>query len=89
MSRGGLTHLFAKDPKVNKVYRRGYAEARKKLMKKGFEKAMGGDTALIIFMMKCLCGMREDGRGREEDRDPAELARIAMEELKQLSVKEK
>ena len=71
------------DGKLAKEYRKGLAIARDKVMKKAFEKATEGkgDTIMLIFLAKCLCGLSDKGDPADEVRDKAEAVRGMLETM--------
>lgn len=71
------------DEDLKKVYRLGLAEAKEKIMTKAFEKATegNGDTVMLIFLSKALCGLREQGEAEDEIADKAAAIRDALDQM--------
>lgn len=82
----GRTTLFAimeRDPDIGERYKRGKAKAVGAIAHSLIQKARGGDTACMIFYLKCQAGWRERtevehsaGRRSEDDHLVEELRRL-------------
>jgi len=71
------------DEGLKRAYRLGLAEAKEKIMTKAFEKATEGkgDTVMLIFLSKALCGLREQGEQEDEVADKAAAIREALDRM--------
>lgn len=70
-------------PELRKLYRKGTAKAKEKLLTKAFERATDGkgDTVMLIFMMKALCGLTETGDREDEARERASSIRQMVDRM--------
>lgn len=71
------------DENLKREYRLGLAEAKEKIMTKAFEKATEGkgDTVMLIFLSKALCGLKEQGQQEDEVADKAAAIREALDRM--------
>lgn len=77
------SRLAEKHTALSKAYYEGFAEAREIIMNKMFEKATEGkgDTVLLIFMGKALCGMTEKPDLTGDVADKAQAIRETVDKM--------
>lgn len=70
-------------PELQKLYRKGTAVAKEKIISKAFEQATDGkgNTVMLIFLMKALCGLTETGDREDEARERASAIREMVDRM--------
>ena len=81
VDRKTLIQKVDDDENLRKIYRAGQADLKETILSKAIEQVNKGNTAMIIFLMKALCGLTEKGDREDEARERAATIREMVDRL--------